>query len=83
MIKLGSKVRDSVSGFEGVAIARVEYLNGCTQYGVLPKIPADGKMPDAVYIDYQRLEVTEPALKVVASDTGGEMRDTPSGEYRG
>lgn len=83
MIKLGCKVRDTVSGFEGIVVARVEYLNGCTQCAVLPKIGEDGKMPTAEYIDHQRLEVTDAPLKVVASDTGGEMRDKPSGVYRG
>ena len=28
-IKLGIKVRDKVTGFEGIATARIKYLNGC------------------------------------------------------
>ena len=36
MITLGNKVRDKVTGMEGIAVSRVEYLNGCVQYAVQP-----------------------------------------------
>jgi hypothetical protein len=29
MVKLGSKCRDSITGLEGIATARTEYLYGC------------------------------------------------------
>lgn len=35
-IELGWIVRDSVTGFEGVATVRYEYLTGCTRIGVQP-----------------------------------------------
>lgn len=38
MIRLGEKVQDKISGLEGIAVSRTEYLNGCVQYGVMPKI---------------------------------------------
>ena len=34
MIELGKKVKDSVTGFEGIAVIRVEYLKGTTKYVV-------------------------------------------------
>jgi heat shock protein HspQ len=37
-IKLGDKVRDKVSGYEGIAVARTEFINGCTQYTVQRKL---------------------------------------------
>lgn len=82
VIKLGNVVRDAVTGFEGVATAKVEYINGCTQYCVTPK-STDGKMPDAVYLDHQRLEFVSNGIALPSSDTGGEMRDAPSTSYRG
>lgn len=82
--KLGSKVRDVVTGFEGVATSRVEYLNGCVQYGVQPKCGDDGKLPEAVYLDHQRLELADaPPLSLASSNTGGPQRDAPSASYRG
>jgi hypothetical protein len=37
-IKLGDRVRDKVSGYEGIAVARIEFLNGCTQYTIARKL---------------------------------------------
>ena len=37
-IKLGDKVRDMVSGYEGIAVARTLFLNGCVQYVVVGKL---------------------------------------------
>jgi len=76
-IKLGNKVRDKVTGYEGVATARVEYLNGCVQYCVKPKVGSDGKMPEPEYIDVQQLEVVSDGTTVEPSKTGGPQRDCP------
>lgn len=56
-VKLGSLVRDQVTGLEGIATSRTEYLNGCVQYGVSPKAKEDGTLPDAMGFDWQRVEV--------------------------
>lgn len=32
MIELGTKVKDSITGFEGIATVRVEIFKGTTQY---------------------------------------------------
>lgn len=77
-IQLGEKVRDRLTGFEGRATSRVEYITGCVQYGVLPMAKGDGSYPDAVYIDEQRLEVIEPAIAQASRPTGGPMRDAPT-----
>lgn len=78
MIQLGKKVRDIVTGFEGIAVAEVKYLNGCLQYGVKPKA-ADNKMPDVIYIDVQQLETINDGVSVAQKETGGIMSDTPKG----
>jgi hypothetical protein len=82
MIKLGQEVRDVVTGFEGIATSKVEYINGCVQFGVQPKA-ADGKFPESVYLDHQRLQVMGDGPVMPSSDTGGVMRDVPSTTYRG
>ncbi|MGH7177642.1 MAG: hypothetical protein ACREJC_09700 [Tepidisphaeraceae bacterium] len=58
-ILLGSKVKDRLTGFEGTVIARVDYINGCTQYGIIPRVREDGKMTESTYIDWKRLQVLE------------------------
>ena len=84
-IGLGQKVRDAVTGFEGIAISRVEYLNGCVQYCVKPRVGQENKMPDGEYIDSQQLEVVEAMDEVIArpvvEPTGGMMADVPRDVY--
>ena len=63
MILLGQKVRDKITGFEGVAISRIEYLSGCIQYGVIPRYneaEMKGEYPKAEYIDLGQLEKLYP-----------------------
>ncbi len=78
-IKLGVKVRDKVSGFEGIAGSRVEYMNGCIRYEVIPKVDKDGKHVDAYYFDEARLEVVKDGkqVKVERKSTGGYQDDPP------
>ena len=54
-IRLGNKVKDKVTGYTGIAVTKVEYLNGCVQFCVKPEVGKDGKMPDGEYIDVHQL----------------------------
>jgi ActR/RegA family two-component response regulator len=77
-ITLGNRVKDIVTGFEGIATARLEYLNGCVQYCVKPT-SKDNAMPEGQYIDIQQLEVVDSGIAVKKKDTGGIMPDSPKG----
>lgn len=37
-IKLGDKVKDKITGYTGIVTARMEFINGCTQYTVARKL---------------------------------------------
>lgn len=58
-IQLGDKVKSKYSGFIGIVVAKIIYINGCVQYAVVPKW--DGKSPsqDDVWIDEQSLIVVK------------------------
>ncbi len=74
-IKLGDKVRCKHTGFTGVATSKTEFINGCIQYDVVPKVGKDNKVPEGVAIDSQSLElVNKPKKKVIKKETGGAMR---------
>lgn len=75
MIKLGEKVKDGITGFEGVATARAEYLYGCVRVLVESKKLKDGKPIDE-WFDEQRLTVKSKA------DTGGPSPTPPSRDPR-
>jgi hypothetical protein len=69
-IRLGTVVRDKVTGFVGVAENRCTFMYGCDRYCVQPRVGEDGKIPDSAMID-------EPQLEIVA---GEELAMEPVGE---
>lgn len=86
-IKLGQTVRDRLTGLEGVAGARIEYLTGCTQYAVVQNgLKADGDTKDWRYFDWQRLEyaaniANEWAEASAATQRGDGAGEPPQGKY--
>lgn len=73
MIKLGRKVRDKITGMEGIAISRIEYLNGCVQYAVQPLYKKGSTEMPAWNIDQEQLEVVGKKVKIENRPTGGPM----------
>lgn len=60
VIALGSKVRDVIGWFDGIAVARVEWLSGVVQYLVTPPgTDAHGVRLENQWIDEMRLRVLE------------------------
>jgi len=63
---LGQRVRDRVTGFEGIVTTRVEHLNGCVQYLVKPHVVEKddeaSKMPDGHYIDDVQLAYVDEGI---------------------
>ena len=81
-IELGAKVRDKVSGYEGVATARYEYMNGCERYEV-SGADKDGK-PEGFVFDVQQLTILAEPSNVIQlpqpeppPPTGGPRGTTP------
>lgn len=56
-IELGDFVADVVSGWEGTAVARHEYLNGCVRWEI-SGTDKDGK-PEGFVFDQQQIRVLE------------------------
>lgn len=56
MVKLGQEVKDRVTGFKGIAVVMMEFLNGCRRVEVQPKIGKDGSIPDGRTFDEPDLE---------------------------
>lgn len=54
-VKLGDKVKDTVTGFKGIATGRYTFLNGCIRIEVTPEELKDGKPIEHVVFDEQRL----------------------------
>lgn len=65
MIKLGDKVKDTITGYIGIAVCRNSYLQGCDRIAVQSPVDKDGKLPNWKYFD-------EPQLKVVKKGVAKE-----------
>jgi len=70
-IKLGDKVKDKITGFIGIAVCRSEFLNGCVQWSIAPKVSKDNKILEEIGIDEQSLEVINPKRKLIKKQENG------------
>ena len=57
-IKLGHKVRDTITGGEGLAVGRTEWLYGCVRIVIQPEGSKDG-------VPFEVFTADEPQLEVV------------------
>ncbi len=88
-IKLGDKVKDRVTGLTGIATSRTEFLNGCIQIEVTPKLKKNENLIEKAYglgIDEEQLErvgcgINTPEKKIKKSTNGGPMRFTMRKAY--
>lgn len=59
MINVGDKVRDLVTGFEGIVVGKTEWINNCVTVGVKPRVKDDGTIIEAHWFDVPQLELIE------------------------
>lgn len=76
-IKLGDKIKDRISGLEGIATAKAIYLYGCTQYEVTPNQLHDGKPIEGIWIDEPQLELVKDNGEKEPEPVYGGMRTHP------
>ena len=71
-LKLGAKYRDKITGFEGIATGRVEYITGCDQILLSP--PArGGTKPDAQWFDENRVD--QVGKKIIRLSSAGDANN--------
>ena len=70
MVKLGEKVRDKITGLEGIAIGRHEWLHGCVRISIQPQEVKDGKPAEVVCLDEPQLDVIAEKTLVPSPTTG-------------
>jgi hypothetical protein len=68
MIKLGAEYKDKITDFIGVATGYVQYITGCNQVLLTPKVGKDGDKKNGEWVDEQRLE--RFGDKVIILDNG-------------
>lgn len=76
-IKLGQKVKDKVTGFEGIVVHHAHFINGCHQLGIQPdKLNKDGEPIEQGNFDIQQLEVIGAGVneEIEEKETGGPSK---------
>lgn len=78
-IVLGNTV-EHISGFVGVALERVEYLNGCVFIGVMPKTDDSSKLPEMQYLpcQYLNIHMETEIVKSASDEKGGPATKAPT-----
>lgn len=76
---MGLKIRDRLTGFEGICTGRAEYLYGCAQLLLIPKKGKDGKFPEGVWVDEQRCEAVGSRVVNIqrVATSGGPQIEAP------
>ena len=59
MANLGDEVKDEITGFVGIAIARYSYLQGCDRMCVQPVVDEKGILPKEKTFDESQLIVVK------------------------
>jgi len=78
MIKLGDKVRDTITGFTGVVVGITNWLNGCTRYGIQHEKLKDGKPLDIEWFDDSQVVSVKSRnvrMRITTEPIGGPMPD--------
>jgi len=69
MVNLWDEIKDLVTGFKGIAVARSEFLYGCTRIAVQPEVDKEGKIAYPSWFD-------EPQLKILKSKKVKAVQET-------
>ena len=82
MIPLGSKIKDNITGYQGIATARVTHLYGCVHIAIQPQELKDGIPQKERLFDEQRIQIIERAEREPQQpkfDLGSTVRDKITG----
>jgi len=66
--ELGEVLKDRITGFKGVAMARTQYFTECDHYGLCPQKLENGKPSDWEWFDDTRLDRVTGSKKIVLGD---------------
>lgn len=79
-IELGARVRDKITGFTGIVVARTEYLTGCTRVSLQSEELVEGKpLPWECFDEDQCMLISDDApLDLNIKTPGGPQQFEPS-----
>jgi len=77
-IQLGDEVRDTITGFSGVAYSLSQYVHGCSRVGIQSRKLKEGKPLPMEWFDVQQVEIiTKKPTQTLPS--GGPQQNPTQG----
>jgi hypothetical protein len=77
-MQLGITAKDKITGFQGVVAGFCQYISGCNQALLIPKIGENGDFKESHWFDVQRLEaVAADVIKLDNAETPGFEKGAP------
>lgn len=71
-IALGDRVKCSITGFQGVVTAKIEYLNGCLRFEIQPEeLDKEGKYKSGMILDAEQLKLVKAGVHTAEAPGGG------------
>lgn len=67
-IKLGDLARDIITGFEGIVVARTQWLSSCDRVTLQPREMKDGKRVNNCTFDLHEVELVESGVVAPLDD---------------
>ena len=64
MVELGDRVRDKISGLQGILVGVTYWLYGCRRLSIQPEESKDGKPADYFTIDEPQAHLVQPRAVV-------------------
>jgi hypothetical protein len=77
--EMGDNVKDALTGFKGFINYRCQFITGCNQYGVQPKMKKSGEVPEYKAFDENRLVKEAGGVKLPEQKTAEERKKEPGG----
>ena len=78
--ELGAEAKDSITGFKGIITGHAEYITGCDQYLLTPKVSEVGKLVESGWYDENRVIVNKKNVPPVIEVLGDEEIIIDEGE---
>lgn len=76
----GCLAKDKITGFTGIITGKIEWMYGCNQYCLNPKVTNDGELKEANWFDEGRIEIIENFInpdEVKVETNGSDQYNTP------
>ncbi len=80
---MGCRARDTITGFTGIVTGMAQYITGCDQVLLKPKVDEKGADVNGCWYDDGRLEYVDKGVKlkdVQGDKPGGPQSDAPTGK---